>query len=724
MLTALFCLFGVLSASAQVGQWVGYDLSTIDCNDGGRSVGGDGIVAFAPYFSHYLLVFDIKVDSWLTVDLGSEQTINELGTQGNIVFACSDSLLFGYSDIGAVWDTASYDGNLLDANDGFGWSGRLAYFITDQFLYVFDAAIGSWVTYPVTLPDAYASTSGWVMDDYVGIALNRDYPALPRNITYSAHTTSFNEIDRGATRTTPYMDHGFARAMPVGDDFRLVGYSAYDNQFDVVDYTTIAGENAIGANNAGNRPADEFTVYMESFRYAESYDFMEANFYAYDTRYGNWNHKYVYFDYDDEYYAGGCVYGGQVASDYSRNKADDSPRLFLFGGSGGVYRDFSTSHDIYDSWSLRGGGDCFMCWDDRSAWAYNVFEDYGATLNWIGENKTNVYSGQDYFTITRWSDTSATMRTYFYNSRTNNWQYVDLPEHHTDDGLDRAHYYLHIANPENIAVYYSSYLDRIISYDFPDGSRSFKMCGNLAYARTATESGIFDGLNGSVHVLDFDFHDGGQHGLGTNSAVFYDDNVMTAYGYSNLYDHFTTQSYTEDILYCRDTGYIGIMANNGYYKIYTYNGLTDAWVEMSPPGLHQSLVLAEKTAVMFRTQSKSGPDHVYAFDPESVVVDVDTEEIGHKLPDRFALSQNHPNPFNPVTTIEYSLPVRSRVAIEIHNILGQRIRTLVDRDMPAGSYTVTWDGTDDSGSRVASGVYLYRIDAADFVSTKKMILLK
>ncbi|MCH7878604.1 MAG: T9SS type A sorting domain-containing protein [candidate division Zixibacteria bacterium] len=100
------------------------------------------------------------------------------------------------------------------------------------------------------------------------------------------------------------------------------------------------------------------------------------------------------------------------------------------------------------------------------------------------------------------------------------------------------------------------------------------------------------------------------------------------------------------------------------------------------------------------------------------------DDINPTLPERFVLNQNYPNPFNAGTTIEYSLPRRSHVTIEVFNVLGQRVRSLVDREMSAGSYTISWNGTNVSGQLVASGVYLYRFQAGDHIETKKMQLLK
>jgi hypothetical protein len=80
---------------------------------------------------------------------------------------------------------------------------------------------------------------------------------------------------------------------------------------------------------------------------------------------------------------------------------------------------------------------------------------------------------------------------------------------------------------------------------------------------------------------------------------------------------------------------------------------------------------------------------------------------------------NSPNPFNPSTDISFDLPTASQVSLEVYNVTGQKVATLVDDLLAAGRHTVTWDATD-----FASGVYLYRLTAGDFVETRKMVLIK
>ena len=127
---------------------------------------------------------------------------------------------------------------------------------------------------------------------------------------------------------------------------------------------------------------------------------------------------------------------------------------------------------------------------------------------------------------------------------------------------------------------------------------------------------------------------------------------------------------------------------------------------------------------------------VYAYDAKGVMGYDSSDQIftitgnvaavadGDALPLVNALFQNKPNPFNPSTTIRYDLPTASRVRIAIYGVDGRRVRTLLDRMMPAGRHAVTWDGTDDGGREVGTSVYFYRMSAGSFEANRKLLLLK
>jgi hypothetical protein len=103
----------------------------------------------------------------------------------------------------------------------------------------------------------------------------------------------------------------------------------------------------------------------------------------------------------------------------------------------------------------------------------------------------------------------------------------------------------------------------------------------------------------------------------------------------------------------------------------------------------------------------------------------DVEVVGNSIPTDFSLAQNYPNPFNPSTTIRFGLPKEAPVTLEIYNILGMKVRTLMsNRTMGAAFYNMLWDGKDDAGVSSPSGMYIYRIVADKFVTSKKMTLVK
>jgi hypothetical protein len=100
------------------------------------------------------------------------------------------------------------------------------------------------------------------------------------------------------------------------------------------------------------------------------------------------------------------------------------------------------------------------------------------------------------------------------------------------------------------------------------------------------------------------------------------------------------------------------------------------------------------------------------------------DETNSNVPATYSLMQNYPNPFNPATTIKYQLPEQQFVKVEIFNALGQVVNILVNQSQDAGEYTVNWNGKNNYGQNLASGIYFYRLQAGSFVETKKMILIK
>jgi hypothetical protein len=118
------------------------------------------------------------------------------------------------------------------------------------------------------------------------------------------------------------------------------------------------------------------------------------------------------------------------------------------------------------------------------------------------------------------------------------------------------------------------------------------------------------------------------------------------------------------------------------------------------------------------------------FEPLTVTLDPDgwilkeIREGPSLLPSSVALEQNYPNPFNPGTSIRFELPRRAFVTLEVFDLLGRRVATLAEETRDPGTHAVTWDGTESGGLQVASGVYIYRLRAAEVVVSRRMLLLR
>ena len=99
-------------------------------------------------------------------------------------------------------------------------------------------------------------------------------------------------------------------------------------------------------------------------------------------------------------------------------------------------------------------------------------------------------------------------------------------------------------------------------------------------------------------------------------------------------------------------------------------------------------------------------------------------DMSEGLPTTYALHPAYPNPFNPVTTLRYDLPERAELALTIYDLLGREVRRWQVPHQAAGYHTLRWDGADSKGNPVASGVYLYRLEAGGFTQARKMVLLR
>ncbi len=160
--------------------------------------------------------------------------------------------------------------------------------------------------------------------------------------------------------------------------------------------------------------------------------------------------------------------------------------------------------------------------------------------------------------------------------------------------------------------------------------------------------------------------------------------------------------------------------SDGENRILVLTGL-----DQIPGGMQAWLIFDDEN----RVSPVEGGEIILKAETKGAELVIGTEEylayrIGDLVPKDFALHQNYPNPFNPTTTIRFDLPNEAMVRLDIYNILGRKVQTLIDQPMPPGYHSVDWDGSDSNGRTIASGIYFYRLAAGDTVAKRKMVLLK
>jgi photosystem II stability/assembly factor-like uncharacterized protein len=225
----------------------------------------------------------------------------------------------------------------------------------------------------------------------------------------------------------------------------------------------------------------------------------------------------------------------------------------------------------------------------------------------------------------------------------------------------------------------------------------------------------FAGLAGDADIQNDSYDEGEPPGFGKYLSMYFTNNSQS--------------KLSADFRNAGADGHVwDIQINNMIHE----SRITVSWEKLNlPAGIELKLI--DVTHRVF-LDLNSG-DNSYTFANEELnrfklimgnagFVETKTEELQKELPERFSLNQNYPNPFNPDTYIPFDLRQGANVKLKVFNILGQEIRTLKDGFMQTGSYAIPWDGKDQRGFSVASGIYIYRLEAGNFIQSRKMILVK
>lgn len=184
-------------------------------------------------------------------------------------------------------------------------------------------------------------------------------------------------------------------------------------------------------------------------------------------------------------------------------------------------------------------------------------------------------------------------------------------------------------------------------------------------------------------------------------------------------DNYYGERTSEGILLQWSTSYEGNCLGFNIYRSENQNGSFEK--------INDHLIQGQNNYSFFDKFQEAGKSYFYKL--EEITRDnrqkfLPIINIERKIPDQYSLSQNYPNPFNGKTSFKYQIPVTTHISIEVFNILGKKVITLIDQRQEAGYYTIYWDGFDNKGEHVGSGIYFYQMHADQFHNTNKMIVVR
>ena len=702
---------------AQQGAWISHTPPTPAGGTWYSDAGGN-CAGTVPASSQYAFFFDINIGSWTEVTLDTIHNFWGLDACGNVAIAYSDNIVIGYSSITSTWDTISYSGTALSPTQNglyrsWGCSENLAYFVTDAEYFVFDGDLGSWQSLAITMPAAFYGVGFfWAEEDYCGVVLNVSAPDHDKNLMYSLHTHSFNQIDQGGDYNHDYsgMTHGFVAMYNSGIDNNLYAYSAHNN---TVTEISINGHYIYGGADRGS--ADKYvenTVATFGYNVFVSSTNVHTYLKGYDTRLGAWTEIDYSYDPNDWYGVNGWVNGGELAIASEQNLNTGSARLVIFNGKTGNFEFVSPglNNGLY---GYLPGGTVFAAADDSSVYFYTIEGDTGVIFPRRWQSPLWV-PGSNYMLFGTYnSGVSDSMDLYIYNGSTNNTTHTTTWR---TNQVNSTPYFCAFATggTGNHSYFYSGILDNLSSYSLPSGFfPGFYVNEKLLSFQTTDFTLLYNAETGSQTVKTYSL--GGNLG---NSAVLYSNGSHDMEAFSNQTNNWSTFTIPEHLLNCSTTDLIGLAhCRDGATwtdRYYAYNGYYDNIVYLDPIGA--SILYSDKvgneTILIVRDST------MYAFHPFGVS-NIEEEQV-EIIPDTYILKQNYPNPFNPRTNIQFSIPKTEFVTLNIYDLLGQEVATIVSDKLTPGEYKYTWDA-----SHFASGVYFYRLQTDQrIISTKKLILLK
>lgn len=727
-----YFLISCISIFAQTNPWVEYQLSVPSMQY--KAAVGEACIIFIENYGDTIKAFDIFSKQWheYIVNTDLPWCYNKSAVaSGNTALVYNDSIIVTYNAFTHSFAEIHYTGSLLADNPNFyGCKKNMAYFLTDQFLYVFDALTNAWYNFAYVPSSILNSNIGFLEEDYLcfTFAAQGNYQI----IAYSNTTHTMQIMNSTEELFLTPLDSGFVWRDGMGLTKKFGLYSSITGNFDNIDLGEIKFLDCYFPNKypGGGAEPTISSVYCAILCWFEDLGsgIKKCHFYSADTRTGSINYTLYGLNSTSNTlgarYAGGEFCMNEIIEIDSLGHHLDH-YLAIYNSEGfhnPLHIPLLSFNDIPPGY-LTGGQVLFGL--SKSMWmGFNC-----NTLTYSVKDIPEEFYLSRFASGNNWAAIAGSVNdtlwyVYSYNSNTNQITGPIIRSYKYEaGGFGGINVYVIIVKTSDFArevLFYSPVLDQWSYYD--QGSNSSFIDVNRDYVGIIypdiNQTLIYNGISGDKIWLPF----GNIYNYKGNDYSFltYSNNGYYV-AYSAIKNDWTDFTGSTTGLILGNEG-ITLIYGSPYNYVLVYNAFTNEFIptDLSPnQGTLLTAITGGKTALVVTFNG-----YLLALDPQ-IVSDINEPYSGiEELEIEFLLSQNFPNPFNPSTTISWQAPVGSHQTLKVYDVLGNEIATLVDEFREAGRYEVEFNVAHESIRAMASGIYFYMLQAGSFIETKKMVLIK
>jgi hypothetical protein len=504
------------------------------------------------------------------------------------------------------------------------------------------------------------------------------------------------------------MDHGYAgyRNRPTGEDGLLVGYCAASN---VYDHALVPEGYSTDVTTDSDAETDRLTTYALSWETELGDDYL-YHIRAFDTRHDCWLEETLVLAHSLAHFHNNWTRRGEICCRTARDGV-----YYIYDGREHALNvvNLGLTSAAYDLI----GGRVMVAHEGSTAVGFCP----PGTINVRPDLQYATWHeccfGQDFINFSHHDDAQEMMSLYWYNATTNRWT-ATVTGFINSDGSNTAHVHaISTAEPQREAVFYSSYLDTLRKVDLTGWPSTTAGAGDHFgyFYRHSEEIGLlFDAHRGTCHVQDGKLYPRGRICLATQEAA------GLAHGYSVNTGAWSSHDVSETSLGVWGEDLVGMLREGNTNVYHAFDGSAGTWATLEASGYYETLGVGERTAYAVTSW------YAYALGT-GVMAATEPDPQQPNVPDaavRSALTAVYPNPCNPRADIAFEIAYGQRVQLCLYGLSGRRVRMLQDDLLAKGSHRCAWDGRDDAGRAVASGVYLVRLSTEDRIDSRKLLLAR